>query len=37
MQAGTLPGNILYKLEKPFWMLSADERAAQKADKEVSE
>lgn len=31
MQAGTLPGNILYKLEKPYWMLSADERAAQKA------
>lgn len=35
MQAGTLPGNILYKLEKPFWMLSADERAAQKASDMV--
>lgn len=31
MQAGTLPGNILYKLEKPFWLLTADERAAQAA------
>lgn len=32
MQAGTLPGNILYKLVKPFWMLSADEQARQTAN-----
>lgn len=31
MQAGTLPGNILYKLVKPFWMLSADDQAKQVA------
>lgn len=35
MQAGTLPGNILYKLEKPFWMLSADDRAKQLASGAV--
>lgn len=29
MQAGTLPGNILYKLVKPFWMLSAEDQAEQ--------
>ena len=27
MEAGTLPGNILYKLVKPYWMLTADEKA----------
>ncbi len=27
MQAGTLPGNIIYKLVKPWWMLSEQEKA----------
>lgn len=32
MQAGTLPGNIIDKLVKPYWMLDSWERSAQKAD-----
>lgn len=31
MAEGTLPSNILYKLEKPFWTLSEAQRTAQRA------
>lgn len=31
MEAGTLPSNILYKLVKPYWMLSRDEQLAEAA------